>query len=113
MCAAIRLRGRSVISMKPKRFTSLLRSSVAMLCAAILVPAGSLPCPQSARAESSDEDAAKIPDDQLDSLVAPIALYPDPLLGQVLVASTYPLELIQLQQWLVRHKGLKDKALVD
>src|SRR6185503_13764301 len=51
--------------------------------------------------------------DQLDSLVAPIALYPDPLLGQVLVASTYPLELIQLQQWLARNKGLKDKALVD
>src|SRR5213595_2025059 len=38
--------------------------------------------------------------DQLDSLVAPIALYPDNLLSQVLVASTYPLEIIQLQQWL-------------
>jgi len=45
---------------------------------------------------------AKLPDDQLDSLVAPIALYPDPLLAQVLAASTYPLELIQLQQWLKR-----------
>jgi hypothetical protein len=37
---------------------------------------------------------------QLDDLVAPIALYPDPLLGQVLVASTYPLELVEAQQWL-------------
>ena len=43
-------------------------------------------------------DAPKIPNDQLDALVAPIALYPDPLLSQVLVASTYPLELVQLQQ---------------
>src|SRR4051812_4761936 len=34
----------------------------------------------------------KIPNDQLDSLVAPIALYPDPLLAQTLAASTYPLE---------------------
>ena len=34
--------------------------------------------------------AAKIPNDQLDSLVAPIALYPDPLLAQALAASTYP-----------------------
>jgi hypothetical protein len=49
----------------------------------------------------------------LDSLVAPIALYPDPLLSQVLVASTYPLEIIQLQQWLAQHKDLKDKALVE
>jgi hypothetical protein len=49
----------------------------------------------------------------LDSLVAPIALYPDPLLAQVLAASTYPLELVQLQQWLAKHKDLKDKALAD
>jgi Protein of unknown function (DUF3300) len=55
----------------------------------------------------------KIPSDQLDSLVAPIALYPDPLLAQVLAASTYPLEIIQLQQWIEKNPGLKDKALVD
>jgi len=57
--------------------------------------------------------AAKIPPDQLDSLVAPIALYPDPLLAQVLAASTYPLEIVQLQQWLAKNPGLKDKALAD
>ncbi len=45
--------------------------------------------------------------------MAPIALYPDPLLGQVLVASTYPLEIVQLQQWLTKNPGLKDKALAD
>src|SRR3954468_16900961 len=55
----------------------------------------------------------KIPADQLDSLVAPIALYPDPLLGQTLAASTYPLEVIQLQQWMANNKTLKDKALID
>jgi len=48
------------------------------------------------------QEAPKIPDDQLDSLVAPIALYPDPLLGQTLAASTYPLEVIQLYQWRAR-----------
>jgi hypothetical protein len=45
--------------------------------------------------------------------VAPIALYPDPLLSQTLVASTYPLEIVQVQQWLEKNKGLKDKALTD
>ena len=57
--------------------------------------------------------APAIPPDQLDSLVAPVALYPDPLLAQVLAASTYPLEIIQLQQWLTRNPGLKDQALAD
>jgi len=47
------------------------------------------------------------------SAEASIALYPDPLLGQVLVASTYPLEIVQLQQWLAKNPGLKDKALAD
>jgi len=71
----------------------------------------SLP-PQESTA-SSQSQAAKIPPEQLDSLVAPIALYPDPLLAQTLAASTYPLEIIQLQQWLERNKSLKDKALAD
>jgi Protein of unknown function (DUF3300) len=60
-----------------------------------------------------EEEAPKIPNDQLDSLVAPIALYPDPLLSQTLVASTYPLEVVQLQQWLGNNSTLKGKALAD
>src|ERR1044071_3890199 len=43
---------------------------------------------------------------QLDALVAPLALYPDPLLGQALAASTYPLELVETQQWLQKHPDL-------
>ena len=45
--------------------------------------------------------------------MAPIALYPDPLLSQTLVASTYPLEIVQLQQWLGKNPNLKGKALAD
>src|SRR5256886_5314708 len=62
---------------------------------------------------TTTKEAPKIPNDQLDSLVAPIALYPDQLLSQTLVASTYPLEIIQLQQWLEKNKNLKDKALAN
>jgi hypothetical protein len=47
---------------------------------------------------------------QLDSLVAPIALYPDPLLSQVLVASTYPLEIVQAAQWLRQNPSLSGAA---
>src|SRR5436309_10951529 len=62
---------------------------------------------------SDTEQAPKLPNDQLDSLVAPIALYPDALLAQTLAASTYPLEVIQLQQWMARNKDLQAKALGD
>src|SRR5436853_395547 len=71
-----------------------------------------VPFPPTSPSQSGDQ-FSNIPPDQLDSLVAPIALYPDPLLAQTLAASTYPLEIIQLQQWLLKNPGLKDKALAD
>ncbi|HUI55392.1 MAG TPA: DUF3300 domain-containing protein [Bryobacteraceae bacterium] len=50
---------------------------------------------------------------QLDNLVAPIALYPDPLLGQVMAACTYPLEVVEAQQWLQRNSNLHGTTLMD
>src|SRR6201997_1152573 len=94
-------------------FRRLFRSVVSAICIGLL--AAGEPAPLLARPTipQNEEQAPKIPNDQLDSLVAPIALYPDPLLAQVLAASTYPLEIIQLQQWLAQHKDLKDKALEE
>ena len=91
------------------------RDLLAIICIGALLPGS----PELAAAQTqlpdapSAQAAAKIPSEQLDSLVAPIALYPDPLLSQTLVASTYPLEVVQLQQWLAQHKDLKEKALAD
>ena len=99
---------------RPRRSTPPFRGIVALVCAALLTYGDAAffaqEAPQGAAAEPAAE---KIPPDQLDSLVAPIALYPDPLLAQTLAASTYPLELIQLQQWLAKNPSLKDKALAD
>jgi len=92
------------------------RSLVAILCTFLLLPGEPLAIPSSrlqAPVSSPQNQAPKISPEQLDSLVAPIALYPDPLLAQALAASTYPLEVIQLQQWLEKNKNLKDKALAD
>lgn len=50
---------------------------------------------------------------QLNDLVAPIALYPDPLLGQVLAASTYPLELMEAKQWVAANPTLQGQQLTD
>jgi len=48
---------------------------------------------------------------ELDALVAPIALYPDPLLAEVLMASTYPLEVVQAERWATKNKNLKGDQL--
>jgi hypothetical protein len=88
------------------------RGVVALVCASLLAPGEGLLLAQSAPAAAPAAEA-KLSPDQLDSLVAPIALYPDSLLAQTLAASTYPLEIIQLQQWLAKNKNLKDKALAD
>jgi len=91
-----------------------LRRILAVLCVlAIAQGDASLLAQATAPAGQAAGQAATIPPEQLDSLVAPIALYPDPLLSQTLVASTYPLEIMQLQQWLAQNKNLKDKALAD
>src|SRR5215472_5932008 len=94
----------------------LFRSFVACLCSLLMLPSEAAwadASMQDAPAAQGDQAAALLPPDRLDSLVAPIALYPDPMLSNVLMASTYPLEIIQLQQWLAQNKNLKDKALAD
>ena len=50
-------------------------------------------------------------EEQLTQMVAPIALYPDELLSQILMASTYPLEVVQASRWVKQNKGLKEDAL--
>jgi Protein of unknown function (DUF3300)/Chaperone of endosialidase len=48
---------------------------------------------------------------ELDQLLAPMALHPDPLLSEVLIASTYPLEVVQADRWAKSNKALKGDAL--
>ena len=62
--------------------------------------------PQQASADQSLLSAG-----QLDALVAPIALYPDTLLSEILMASTYPLEVIEADRWVNANKNLKGDAL--
>src|SRR5262249_21989245 len=60
---------------------------------------------------SGSQPAQKLSGDQIESLVAPIALYPDDLLAQCLVASTYPVEVVQAQQWVDKNSNLKGDEL--
>jgi hypothetical protein len=48
--------------------------------------------------------------EELEALVAPIALYPDPVLSQVLMASTYPLEVVHAARWVKANPNVKGDA---
>ena len=72
------------------------------------------PPPQDIPQQSPSQ--TKLAPRELDQLVAPIALYPDPLLAEVLMASAYPLDVVQAERWLESNKSLKGdklKAAVD
>ena len=49
---------------------------------------------------------------ELDQMLAPIALYPDPLLSQILMASTYPIEVVEAARWSRANPGLQGDAAV-
>jgi uncharacterized protein DUF3300 len=108
----------SIMKLQSNRTGASCRQVLALLCAIAIGSGDGFALAAFARtavpqAPSSSQDSTPISQDQLDSLVAPIALYPDPLLAQTLAASTYPLELMGLQQWLTRNPGLSEKALAD
>jgi uncharacterized membrane protein YgcG len=48
---------------------------------------------------------------ELQQLVAPIALYPDALVAQILAASTYPTEIVEADRWMQSHSNLKGEEL--
>jgi hypothetical protein len=64
---------------------------------------------QQEETQTAAEDV--FPPDQVEQLVAPIALYPDALLAQVLMASTYPLDIVQAARWQKDNPDLAEEAL--
>src|SRR5215470_9173257 len=70
-------------------------------------PQGAAP-PAGAQAQDS---GSAYKQEELDQMLAPIALYPDALVTQVLMASTYPLQIVEAARWIDQNKGLKGDAL--
>ena len=60
---------------------------------------------------ADNTDAKPFKPEEFDQLAAPIALYPDSLLAQVLMASTYPVEVVQAERWTNANKTVKGDAL--
>jgi Protein of unknown function (DUF3300) len=57
--------------------------------------------------------APQLSPDQLNQMVAPIALYPDALVAQILGAATYPTEIVEADRWMQQHANLKGQALAQ
>ena len=94
-----------------------IRAVTAIVCSLLLVlqnPAAIAQAQVSQPAPAGNNQPQQIlPPEQLDSLVAPVALYPDNLLSQILVASTYPLEIVEASRWIRQNASLKGQALTD
>ena len=105
--------------MTTKRFAS--RSALSIVCVLTLLAAGmpvfaqepGPPPEQPAPQPEQQAPAQMLSPQQLDNLVAPIALYPDSLLSQMMVAATYPLEVAEAAQWLQQNRNLQGPQLVD
>ena len=91
-----------------------IRQGLSVTCAVLMAGMGAVALAQGpvAPPPAQAQSQAMAPQ-QLDDLVAPIALYPDPLLGQVLAASTYPVELVEAQQWVQANGNLQGQQLID
>jgi hypothetical protein len=91
------------------------------LCAAPLMlmwglavtPARAQDATAGAPAQTQTPAEQQLPEGQIEQLVATIALYPDPLLTQVLMASTYPLEVVEAARWSHDNSMVNGHALAD
>ncbi len=90
---------------------------VSLLSLALILATGPQPLLASedavapAQAAQSPTPRVQQTPEQLQQLVAPIALYPDSLVAQILAASTYPEQVVEANRWLQAHPDLKGDAL--
>jgi len=121
VCIGMDASNAGVIAGQPQRSStmkSLLGKFAFVICSAFLlaVAAGSQ---VAAAADASEQNApapaegTAQPSDEILQLVAPIALYPDALVAQILTASTYPAEVVEAWRWMQQNSALKGKPLAD
>ena len=97
-----------------RRFVALM-TSAALVIGTMPAPLGAQPAPAPVAAPDQTQQGEQFSTAQLEALLAPIALYPDTLLTQLLMATTNPLEIVAASRWLAQgsNRALKGKALED
>lgn len=79
---------------------------------AFLALAAALVASLRARESMAQADAPKFKPEELEQMLAPIALYPDALLSQMLMAASYPLEVVEAARWSKANPALKGDAAI-
>lgn len=97
----------AVLRRLPVIFAAAMLGAVAAWAQDVPAPAPSAPT----TASGTTPNPPPLKSEELDALVAPIALYPDNLLAQVLIASTYPLEVAMAAQWRMQNPNLQGTQL--
>src|SRR5262252_5094566 len=93
------------------RCRSLVLALTIMVATAVGAAAQQSTTPQSTTPPPAQPDETLLKPEQLEALVAPIALYPDALLANMLAAATYPLEVVEADRWVKANKNLKGDPL--
>ena len=89
------------------------------LCVLFMLAGGAIRLAQAQDTSGLDQDKEKqqhsevLNQAELDQMLAPIALYPDTLLSHILVASSYPLEVVQAARWREKNKTLKEQEALE
>src|SRR5882757_947380 len=96
-----------------------------LISGALVMPAAQVGCVSQASQADTPPAAQVVPPpsaqavqivqspDELNRLVAPIALYPDALVAQIVAAASYPTEVVEAERWLQQHPDLKEQALAQ
>jgi hypothetical protein len=87
--------------------TIIMRGLAWIIIAMLVIPPGIL------AQDSGQPEQDRFRKEELAQMVAAIALYPDSLIAQILIASTYPLEVVEAERWLRKNENLKSYALDD
>ncbi len=87
------------------------RLAALVLLAAVMLVAGDAHAQDAEAPAPADDGKPPMSQPELDQLLASIALYPDPLLAQMLMAATYPIEIVQADRWVKQNPDLKGDAL--
>jgi hypothetical protein len=82
-----------------------------LLCLLFITMPGGLAYPADQPASQFPAQAAPLTPTQLQQLVAPIALYPDALVAQILAAATYPGQVVEADRWMQQHTGFTGEQL--
>jgi len=89
-----------------RALTIIMRGVAWIIIAMLVVPPG-VPAQDSGQPEQTD----RFSEAELAQMLAPIALYPDSLIAQILMASTYPLEVVEAERWVSQNKNLQGDPL--